>query len=69
MVSRITLRNRRCDCTVLNRHSPNNKSDDAKDNLYVEFGSVLNYFHKYHIKFCSEVLIQKCRVKIFANRQ
>jgi hypothetical protein len=52
MVSRITLRNRRCDFIVLNRHSPNNKSDYAKDNLYVEFGSVLNYFHKYHMKFC-----------------
>jgi len=52
MMSRITLRNGRCDCIVLNRHAPDNKSDDAKDNLYEEFGSVFNYFHKYHMKFC-----------------
>jgi hypothetical protein len=66
---RILLRNRRCDCMVLNRHATNNKSDDAKDNLYEEFGSVFNYFHKYHVKFCYGVLIQNWRVKIFANRQ
>jgi len=52
MMSRITLRNRWCDCIVLKRHAPNNKSDDAKDNLYEEFGSAFYYFHKNHMKFC-----------------
>jgi hypothetical protein len=52
MMSRITLRNRRCVFIVLNRHAPNNKSDNEKDNLYEEFGSVFNYFHKYHMKLC-----------------
>jgi hypothetical protein len=67
MMSRITLRNRRCDCTVLNRHAPNKKTDDAKDNLYEEFGSIFNYFHKCHMKICKEVVIQNWRVKIFAT--
>jgi hypothetical protein len=51
MMSRIRLRNRRCDYIVLNRHASNNKSDDAKDNLYEELGSVFNYL-LHHVKFC-----------------
>jgi hypothetical protein len=49
---RRALRCRKCHIIVLNRHAPDNKSDDSEDRLYEKFEQVFDNSPKYHINFC-----------------